>query len=64
MFIELNDKQGSIINLSMVASIHFNDKYKRIEILYHGMRYSDHFEYDTAAMMFNDKHRIKNELQI
>lgn len=65
MYIELNDKKGSIINLEYAISMQFDDQFKRIRIVYGGTRsVEETYVYDSVTELFNDKHRIKNKIRL
>ena len=63
MYIELNDKLGSILNLNHVASIKFDDKMRRLVVVYTDtQKTEEHFMYISAESLLNDKHRIKTKI--
>lgn len=63
MYIELNDKLGSILNLNHVASIKFDDRMKRLVVVYTDtQKTEEHFMYISAESLLNDKHRIKTKI--
>ena len=63
MYIELNDKLGSILNLNHVASIKFDDKMRRMVVTYANThKTEEYFIYISAESLLNDKHRIKTKI--
>lgn len=63
MYIELNDRKASIVNLEYAVSMKFDNRFKRIIITFRGTKCAEEvYEYITDEELFNDKHRIKNKV--